>query len=320
MNLRVKTQQELLRLASFKPPLRVQRLAKKAVVIPSILLAIGVIFVAYYASTHTMAVISTQGPIGDQERNLFLFALGLSLIVVLPVFGLLALFALRYRESNDKATYQPELAGSKTAETIWWVVPSLLIVVLSVVTWNSAHSLDPYKPLASTITPLRVQVISLDWKWLFIYPDYKLATINELHVPTGTPINLTLTSDAPMNSLWIPQLGGQIYTMPGMMTRLHLQADHAGSYRGQSANISGVGFAGMHFQTVAQSSSDFSSWMQRAKLGNTNLTSTMYNDLAKPSKDMPATTYASVDPGIFNNAIMKYMPDGMAGMSMESDL
>ena len=180
-----------------------------------------------------------------------IFAALLSLVVVIPVFAMTIYIVWRYRESNQKAKYSPDWDHNSKVETIWWLIPTLLIVVLSVVTWNSSHSLDPFKPIKSSVKPLRVQVIALQWKWLFIYPEQGVASTNILELPVDRPINFEVTADAPMNSFWIPQLGGQIYAMAGMSTQLHLMASEAGTYAGASANLSGKGFAKMKFDTKA---------------------------------------------------------------------
>lgn len=245
------------------------------------------------------------------------FALALSLIVIVPVFTMLFIIAWRYREGNTKSTYSPDLDGSRKAEAVWWLIPSLLILVLSIVTWNSSHALDPFKPLASSEQPLRIQVISLNWKWLFIYPDQNVAATNELYLPVNRPVEFDLTSDAPMNSFWIPQLAGQIYTMPGMKTQLHLLASKTGTYRGQSANISGIGFAGMVFQTHVTSDGAFTTWVNQAKHSSNTLSQTVYDRLAEPTSNTPVFLYKSVQPELFDATIHKYMGHDAMQMSME---
>jgi len=281
-------------------------------VVPVLLLVGVLILLVGYAQAHPPALFDTAGPIAEKERNLIYFALGLSLIVVLPVFGMLFAFAWKYREGNDKAKYSPELGGSKRAETIWWAIPGVLILILSIVTWNSSHDLDPYKKLVSSKQPLTVQVVSLDWKWLFIYPEQGVATVNDLTIPVGVPINFQLTSDAPMNSFWIPRLGGQVYTMPGMMTELHLMADKTGTYRGVSANISGKGFADMKFDTQAVSEADFADWVRAPGATTHTLDAAAYNELAKPTTKVYMDFYNSVESGMFDSIMHKYMsPDEM---------
>jgi cytochrome o ubiquinol oxidase subunit II len=287
-----------------------------------VLFFLGVVaLAAWYLHGTNIAVLNPEGPVALQERNLIMFAALLSLLVVVPVFTLTAVFAWRYREGNTKATYSPELDHSRVAETIWWLIPSALILILSVVAWNSSHQLDPFKPLASTTPPLTVQVVALNWKWLFIYPQQHIATVNFVQFPAQTPVNFEVTADAPMNSFWIPQLGGQIYAMPGMSTQLHLMASQNGSFRGSSANISGQGFSGMNFTAKSSSQADFDQWVQSAQQSPTNLSQDMYTALAKPSENNAAAYYTVDNSGLYDTIINKYMPptdqmSGMAGMSM----
>lgn len=227
------------------------------------------------------------------------------LIVVIPVFILTFYFAFRYRETNKKATYRPNWDHNRLFETVWWVVPSLLIVALSVMTWRGTFALDPYKPLAPAKDTLKVQVIALDWRWLFIYPDQNIALINELRLPVNKAVRFDITADAPMNSFWIPQLGGQVYAMPGMGTRLHLQADRTGNFYGSSANISGEGFADMNFRTKVTSQQEFDTWANATKKG-LMLTRERYDILAQPSKDKTVTAYGRVQHGLYADVIGKF--------------
>ncbi len=273
--------------------------------------------VGWFVGSHNIAILDPKGTIALQEKNLIVLALGLSLIVVIPVFILVFGFAWRYREDNHKAKYSPNLDHNVVAETIWWLVPSALILVLAVITWRSSHSLDPYKPLVSNVAPITIQVVALDWRWLFIYPQEHVATVGYFRIPDKTPVNFEVTADAPMNSFWIPQLGGQIYAMPGMSTQLHLEADTPGSYDGSSANISGVGFSGMTFTAQSSSMSDYKTWLASAERSNQQLTVAAYSQLAKPSKNTARLTYSGVASGLYNGILGKYMPGGMmmAGLS-----
>ncbi|HEY5442177.1 MAG TPA: ubiquinol oxidase subunit II [Candidatus Saccharimonadales bacterium] len=263
--------------------------------------------IAWYFHHTTVAVLEPAGPVARQERSLIFTGLLLSLIVVIPVFGLLFGFAWRYREGNTKANYSPKLAGSRLAETVWWLVPSLLILVISVLDWHSSHALDPYRPLEAKTKPITVQVIALDWKWLFIYPQQNIASVNFVQFPAGTPVNFQITADAPMNSFWIPRLGGQIYAMPGMSTQLNLLADHNGKFYGSSANISGNGFAGMHFIAKASSQADFNNWVNVIKHTSSPLNLNTYGLLAKPSTNSPVSYYSSVEGGLYDEVVMKFM-------------
>ncbi len=261
--------------------------------------------VLYMHHAH-IAVLQPRGVVAHQERQLIFTAGLLSLVVVVPVFGLLAYVAWRYRASNVNARYSPDWDANNLLESMWWLIPSLLILILSVITWRSSHELDPYRSLASKVSPLTVQVVALDWKWLFIYPAQHVATVNYLELPVGTPINFELTSDAPMNSFWIPQLGGQMYAMPGMSTQLHLEADRPGMYSGSSANISGVGFAGMTFSVHAVTPTDFSAWVTGARHA-APLDMQKYQALAMPSKANGPATYGTPAPNLYTNVVMKYM-------------
>ncbi len=277
----------------------------------AVLLAVALVIVlAYtYFRKHTVAVLSPSGTIAAQERHLIFIALALCAVVVVPVFFMAFWFAWKYRIGNTKTKrdYRPDWGNSRWVETVWWGVPALLILILSFVTWQASHNLDPYKPLASSQKPITVQVVALNWKWLFIYPDQKVASVNFAQIPVNTPVNFEITSDAPMNSFWVPQLAGQIYAMTGMTTQLHLSASKAGSYRGSSANISGQGFAGMNFTVRAGSVQDFSNWVAQARQSRSQLTNTTYAQLAKDSKNNPVTLYASVTGGLYDSIVMKYM-------------
>ena len=294
------------------------RKSLKAFIIVLVLLVIfGLFFLL--ARGGTLAVLSPQGPIGQREKELIIFGSLLALIIVIPVFALTAGIVWKYRASNTKSRYTPDWDRNRTIEAIWWLVPSALILTLSIVTWTSSHELDPYRPIASDAKPLTIQVVALDWKWLFIYPAENVASVNFIQVPTSTPINFVLTSDAPMNSFWIPQLGGQIYAMPGMSSQLHLLASTAGDYRGVSANISGAGFAGMNFTARAGSMADFDSWVARAKSSSTALDLPGYEALARPSSNNTVKLYSAAAPGLYDDVIMKYMsPTGPLSQSSSS--
>lgn len=256
-----------------------------------------------------IAVLQPKGIIAEQQRNLLVFATILSLLVVLPVYAMTFYIARTYRESNQKAEYKPDWDHSNKLEAIWWGLPILLISILAVIAWNSSHSLDPSKPLSSTKKPVRVQVIALEWKWLFIYPEQGIASINTLHIPANTPINFEITADAPMNSLWIPELGGQIYAMAGMNTKLHLMANQTGNFNGSSANLSGEGFSGMKFITHAVSPGDFTDWAASiASASPEYLSQEAYQGLTVPTKNILPSYYGRIDRSVYAKVIKKYMP------------
>jgi cytochrome o ubiquinol oxidase subunit 2 len=267
-------------------------------------------------------VLQPKGLIANKERDLILLTVALSMLVVIPVFIMLFVIAWKYRAGNTKAVYQPDFATHKGIEAVWWGIPCLIIIALAIITGYATHALDPYKPIDSSVKPIRIQVIALDWKWLFIYPDQKIATLNYMNIPSGTPINLTITSDAPMNSFWVPALAGQVYAMSGMTTQLHVMADGSGSYSGASANISGKGFADMRFMVNSMSENDFNAWVSTAAASPNVLSADTYAQLSLPSQNIPDMLYRLTDNSLYNDNVMKYMSPGistdatMHGMSM----
>jgi len=273
-----------------------------------ILLAASFIGVAaWYISTLPIAVLNPQGIIATKQYNLLVFTTLLGLVVVIPVFIMAIVIAWRYREGNHKARYTPDVSTNKLAETIWWGIPIVLILILSIVTWTSTHDLDPHKPLVSDVPAINIQVVALDWKWLFIYPDQGIATVNFVQFPVNTPVNFSITADAPMNSFWMPQLGGQIYAMAGMTTQLHISADAPGDYRGVSANISGEGFADMKFTARASSQTEFTQWLKTAKAAPQHLDTTAYEALRQQSIANPVAYYSHTERGLYDTIVMKYM-------------
>ncbi|CDG20112.1 Ubiquinol oxidase subunit 2 [Xenorhabdus poinarii G6] len=268
-----------------------------------------------------MVLMNPKGAIGVEQKTLILTAFGLMLIVVIPAIVMAIIFALRYREANKSATYRPNWAHSNKIELVVWTVPILIIITLATITWKTTHELDPYKPLDSDVKPVTIEVISLDWKWLFIYPEQGIATVNEIVFPKDVPINFKITSDSVMNSFFIPQLGGQIYAMAGMQTKLHLIANSAGKYNGFSASYSGHGFSGMKFTaTATEDRAGFDEWVQKVKASPKTLdTVQTFNELAKPSQNNPVEYFSSVKPQLFQETIAKFMGDmghgGMHGMA-----
>lgn len=290
------------------------------IVLFSLLIIALITVVCWYVSTLDIAVLNPKGIVAEKQKDLIVFTTILGLSVIIPVFIMAAFIGIRYREGNKKAAYRPNWSTNKLAETIWWGIPIILITVLSVVTWNSTHELDPYKAINTDKNSVTIEVVALDWKWLFIYPDYDIATVNFIQFPTDTPVNFKITADAPMNSFWIPQLGGQIYAMPGMTTKLNLNATEPGDYKGVSANISGEGFAGMRFVARASSAVDFDSWVRTVKNSPVDLTSEEYTSLAKQTKNHPVTMYRSAKKNLYANIEMKYMThsDSSSGHKPES--
>lgn len=257
-----------------------------------------------------MVVMDPKGPIGVEEKNIILLATGLMLIVVVPVILMTLWFAWQYRASNQKAEYTPDWEHSNRIEAVVWAIPCLIILALGTVTWVSTHKLDPRAPIASNAKPVEVEVVSLNWKWLFIYPEYGVASVNELALPVGRPVHFRMTSATVMNSFFIPQLGSQIYTMTGMETQLSLRADQAGVYDGISANYSGEGFAGMKFQAKAMKDADFDTWVARAHTTQASLDGAAYKALAAPSEKTPVSYYGSVDPTLYHLILNKCAEGG----------
>lgn len=253
-----------------------------------------------------IALLNPKGLIAEKQSHLMLISTLLMLIVVIPVFLLTLYISIKYRAGNKKASYTPEWDHSYLAESVWWGFPCVIIAILSFIAWKSSHELDPYKPLESNKKPLTIQVVALQWKWLFLYPEQKIAALNFIQFPKDTPINFEITSDAPMNSFWIPELGGQIYAMPGMKTKLHLIADTVGEFRGSSANLSGEGFSSMVFVAKASTEEDFESWLKNIDASQI-LDVSEYNELAKPSVNTPKSFYKLNNDTLFNWIVMKPM-------------
>ena len=266
-----------------------------------------VLFLWVYTSTVTIDVLEPRGVIALAEKNLLIVACGLMMIVIVPIFFMLFFFMWKYREGNKNSRYEPDWNNSRILEWVWWITPAVIVVILGYITWKSTHELDPYKPIVSNVKPVVIHVVALDWKWLFIYPEEHIATVNYLQIPVDTPINFSITADAPMNSLWIPQLGGQIYAMAGMTTKLHLMASEEGEYQGGSSNYSGEGFAGMKFITKVTSGSEYVTWLNTLRTSQDVLSFEEYSKLAKPSKNNPVMFYSSVSKDMYTSIIAKYM-------------
>lgn len=252
-------------------------------------------------------LVDSAGPIGQQELHLILIAFLLMLIPVIPVIVMTLWFARHYRASNDKATYAPKWGHSNKIEAVVWSIPILIVAGLAILTWVTSHQLDPYKPIATKEKPIRVEAISLNWKWLFIYPDEHVASVNELVIPTGVPVSFKLTSDTVMTSFFIPRLGTQIYAMAGMKSRLHLMADKPGTFTGWNSQLSGEGFAGMHFKTIATSKAGYEAWLKKVRQSPKTLDAISYKELEKPTSHTPVSYYSSVQPNdLFAQVINKY--------------
>lgn len=272
------------------------------------LLAVDIwLFIVVLIHGGTVAVLNPKGIIAMREHDLIITAILLMLLVVLPTVILTFFIAWKYRASNTNATYTPNLQYSGKLACLWWAISTIIVIILAVITWKSTHALDPYKPLESKVKPITIQVVALRWKWLFIYPDHHIATVNFIQFPERTPINFELTADAPMNSFWIPELGGQMYAMTGMKTHLHLMADVQGEFAGSSAEISGRGFSGMRFVARSSSQADFDTWVQSVRKSSNMLDLAEYTKLVEPSENNPVTFYAATEENLYNKIIMKFM-------------
>jgi cytochrome o ubiquinol oxidase subunit 2 len=247
-------------------------------------------------------VLDPHGPVASAERLILLNATTIMLVVVVPVIVLTLAFAWWYRASNTRATYAPDWAYSGHIELVVWSIPAMVVLLLAGVAWNGSHLLDPARKLESTAKPIRVEVVSLDWQWLFIYPDLGVASVNELTVPAATPIEFELSSATVMNSFFVPQLGSQIYTMPGMTTHLNLMADQPGDYAGLSSQFSGDGFSDMRFVVHALPQAQFSTWLAQAQGEGKTLDADAYTQLAQSGHGAPAT-YRGVDPMLFQHIV-----------------
>jgi cytochrome o ubiquinol oxidase subunit 2 len=254
---------------------------------------------SFAASSRAEGVLDPQGPIAYAERMILLNSTTIMLVVVVPVIALTLAFAWWYRASNTRASYQPNWANSGRIELVVWSVPAMVVLLLAGVAWTGSHDLDPARRLHSDLKPVRIEVVSLDWKWLFIYPDSGVATLNQIVVPTGVPIEFLLTSATVMNAFWVPQLGTQIYTMPGMTTHLNLLADRAGDYPGLSSNFSGDGFSDMRFVVHAVPAAAFSSWLASTRAQGEMLDAGAYSQLARTGSDVSIKAYGSVEPDLF---------------------
>jgi cytochrome o ubiquinol oxidase subunit II len=259
--------------------------------------------VCLLASCRSAGVLDPQGPISSAERLILINATAIMLVVVLPVIVLTLTFAWWYRASNARATYRPNWSYSGPIELVTWSIPAMIVILLAAVGWIGSHALDPARQLQSDTRPLRIEVVSLDWKWLFIYPDQQVAALNELVIPTATPVEFVLTSASVMNSFFVPQLGSQIYTMPGMTTRVNLLAERPGDYPGLSANFSGDGFSDMRFPVHAVTASEFEIWLAHTRDEGPTLDADAYSQLVPAGSGTAVRTYRRVDPELFERIV-----------------
>ena len=270
---------------------------------------------ALFSGCNTV-LLHPAGAVAAEQGHLIVVATMLMLLVIVPVMALTVLFAWRYRRTNTRATYAPDWDHSTQLELVIWAVPLLIIIALGAVTWISTHTLDPYRPLrrldatravSAQTKPLTVEVVALDWKWLFIYPEQGIAVVNDLAAPVDEPVTFEITASSVMNSFFIPTLAGQIYAMPGMQTELHAVINRAGDYDGFSANYSGAGFSHMRFKFHGMSAADFQRWVETAKASGQTLDRDSYRQLEKPSEREPVRRFANVESGLFDAIVMAPM-------------
>jgi cytochrome o ubiquinol oxidase subunit II len=273
---------------------------------------VGVLLAAFLLTGCNDGVLDPKGPVAHGERLILFDSLGIMLAIVIPTILAILAVAFWFRASNTRARYMPDFKYSGRLELLVWSIPAMTVLLLGSLCWVSSHDLDPPRRLASHAKPIAVQVVSLDWKWLFIYPEQGIATVNDLTIPAATPINFELTSSGVMNSFFVPQLGGQIYTMGAMTTRLALMADEPGSFAGFSANFSGSGFADMRFLVHAVTPDEFTAWVAKAKSAGPALDQQSYDELVKPSAKVKPFTFASVTPGLFDSLTAPMPPVGFS--------
>lgn len=272
-----------------------------------VLFIVEVIFLGvYFLRNANFQLLNPQGLIAHQQKEIFLTAIVLMLVIVAPVYITTFIVAYKYRSGNRKAKRENATYHNKFLEASFWVGPIIIVTVLSFMVWDKTHKLDPYKPLISTVPPITVQVVALQWKWLFLYPREQIATVNFVQFPEKTPIIFELTADAPMSSFWVPSLSGQIYAMTGMVTKLHVMADATGDYPGSAAEINGKGFSGMKFTARSSTKEDFDKWVQQAKSSPYVLDEKEYERLSSPSEDTPVSFYGSYGNNLYNRIISKF--------------
>ncbi|HKB59185.1 MAG TPA: ubiquinol oxidase subunit II [Gallionellaceae bacterium] len=247
-----------------------------------------------------------KGPVAADEKHLIFTALGLMLIVVIPVIIMTFAFAWKYRAGNKNATYTPKWEHSHAIELVVWTIPTVIIIMLGTIVWKSTHALTPEKPIASSVKPLVIEAVAMDWKWLFIYPEQGVATVNRLVIPAKTPITFHITSDTVMNSFFIPRLGSQIYAMAGMQTELNLLADKPGTYHGLNTQFSGEGFTSMHFSVHATYPQDFQDWVAQTKTGGNMLDAARFRKLETPDEPAAPILFSAVQPGLFQSILRKF--------------
>ncbi len=255
-------------------------------------------------------VLAPVGPVGEAQRIILLDSVAIMLAIIIPVILATLAFAWWFRASNSRATYLPNWSYSGRIELIVWSIPALVVLFLGGIAWIGSHDLDPGQPIPSRSKPLAIDVVAFDWKWLFLYPDQKIASLNRLVVPVGVPLHFRITSASVFNVFFVPRFGSMIYAMNGMVTRLNLRADRPGVYHGLSAHFSGDGFSDMHFDAVAVPQAGFERWLDSARRSASRLDREALQGLLRQSKQDTALTYRDVDPGLFDAVATQRLPPG----------
>ena len=269
--------------------------------------AIFGLFIASRLHGKNIATLNSSGLIASQQRDIMVFAIALILTVAVPTVLILYFTAWRYRESNHHAAYHPEIVSSRWVSWFIWGLPSALVLVLAIVLIPATRHLQPNKPLASSVAPLNIQVVAMRWKWVFIYPEQHIATVNFVQIPKDVPVNFDLTAnEAPMSSFWVPNLGGQLYAMTGHINRLNLMGTKYGDFPGRSAEINGAGYEGMRFTARVSSDAEFKTWVQTTRHIPSPLDKVTYDKLSLPSENSPTALYSPIDDRLFADTVMKY--------------
>lgn len=279
-------------------------------VLVPVYICLAILF-AVLISRGQMQLLEPAGYIADIESKLLWGFLIFEAVIGTSIVCAFFFVIFRYREGTQRR-YSPTWVTSNKIQIAGWVIPSIAIVFISLLDWNTAHLVDPFRPISSTTPPITIQVVALRWKWLFLYPNNHLASVNMMEIPVGTPVALQLTADAPMNSFWVPRLSGQVYAMTGMVTQLHIEAAQPGNYPGSPAEMSGDGFSGMDFTVKAVSAQDYAAWAAAtAKTAHDTLDYAAYTHLAQPSSYNSVAFYKLPDPTLFQTVIMQFMTPGI---------
>ncbi len=266
----------------------------------------------------TFHVLEPTGAVGSQERDLIWLTISLSAVVVLPVFIMLIAFSVKYSEKSKPAKYAPDWHSNNLVEMVWWGIPIVIIGILGTVTWFTSHSLDPYRPLTSDKKPIEVQVVALQWKWLFLYPEEEIAVLNELPIVKDRPVHFTISADAPMSAFWVPTLGTQIYSMNGMNSQLNLVGNKVGNFYGYNTNINGKGYSSMRFVVKVREQKEYNAIIASAKKSIATLDESAYQSLVQPSVDAAPYYYRLPDRDLYHQIVMKYMHGSMPARSSEN--